>query len=97
MAARRSVRNLTKIYTISFKNVRGDYDAVYEHGRLQKHRVAKDEQGNVFLPDQRRMNPSIAGRLGKEKSITGTAAELYINHGVDARGLGGSGRRRSKH
>ncbi len=97
MTPAKAVRNLAKRYTITHKKTQGDFNDVLQRGRLQKHRVAKDAQGKEFFPDRRRMKPSTAGSLGKSKEITGTAKKLYVNHGVEARGLGGRGRRRSKH
>ncbi len=84
-------RNLKKKYTITHEPVRAR--DVFEHGKPEICRVATDlKTGIKYSPDHRRMNPNTAGRLGKEKSITETAKELYAK-----RGLGGRGRRRSKH
>ena len=89
-------RNLKKRYKITHEPVRTD--DVFMHGKPERCRVATDlKTGIKYSPDHRRMNPSIAGKLGKEKSITGTAKELYLNQGVAKRGLGGRGKRRSKH
>ena len=89
-------RNLKKIFKITHEPVRIDH--VYQHGKPERCRVAIDlKTGKKYSPDHRRMNPSTAGKLGKEKSITGTAEELYLNQGIGKRGLGSRGRRRSKH
>jgi len=89
-------RNLKKRYTITHEPVRADH--VYAHGRPEKCRVAVDLQTGIkYNPDHRRMKPSVGGKLGKNKTVTGTAEELYLNQGVERRGLGGRGRRRSKH
>ncbi len=37
------------------------------------------------IEDRRRLNPKIAGRFAHQAAITGTAKELYINDGAEAR------------
>jgi len=93
----KGVRDLKKRYAIGHRKTYGDRDEVLQRGRRQKHRFAIGPEGKEYLPDRRRMNPSVAGKLGTRKSIKGTAKKLYLNLGVDKRGTGGRGRRRSKH
>ncbi|GEM_PF-6072962 len=45
--------------------------------------------GKTFR-ERRRLQPSVAGAMAHGRSITGTAAKLYVNLGLQKRGLGRS-------
>jgi len=69
-------RDLSKRYTIT---------------RDKKHpktKVATTEDGQRIVPDRRRWKPDVSYKVRDEGSITGEARELYVDRGIDARGMG---------
>lgn len=81
-------RDLTKKYTIFLEpNPRSRL--------VPRKKSAMTPEGKKIV-DKRRWNPKVGSGFGSrvykdllpKKGITGTAEELYINHGIEARGLG---------
>lgn len=69
-------RDLKKIYTLT-------HDPKHPTTK-----VATTEDGNRIVPDRRRWQNWVSGPVAKKGEVTGTAEELYVNRGVDARGAG---------
>ena len=86
-------RNLAKKFTLKHE---GSDEVWQRHTHESRHKVAVDEAGKKFKPDRRRWSPRAGGKLNKLKKLTGTAEELYVNKGVEARGTGGKNRKKRK-
>ncbi|MCR4369336.1 MAG: hypothetical protein NUV67_05520 [archaeon] len=72
-------RNLDKVHELMSFHVPGD-------AKRTKLRVTP--KGPPYEAERRRINPPRAYELAKTGEIKGTARELFVNLGVEARGLG---------